>query len=103
MRERNIFCPDEQYARSNSKQETAQAIQGRWSQGMVMLPEQAPWLADLERELLRFPAGRHDDRVDTLALFGLHLDKVVAPPRQAMRTVVAPPRSTFARPARAAR
>lgn len=79
MRERNTFCPDEQYARSKDKQETAQAIQGRWSQGMVMLPEQAPWLADLERELLRFPVG-HDDRVDALALFGLHLDKVVAPP-----------------------
>ena len=81
MRERNVFCPDEQYARSKSKEETAQTIRDRWSQGMVMLPEQAPWLADLERELLRFPAG-HDDRVDALALFGLHLDKVIAPPKK---------------------
>ena len=89
MQERNIFCPDEQYARSKDKQETAKAIQGRWSQGMVMLPEQAPWLADLERELLRFPAG-HDDRVDTLALFGLHLDKVIAPPKTTAQMSVPP-------------
>jgi len=80
MRERNIMCPTEDYARTSDKAATARGIQGRWSQGMVMLPEQAPWLADLEGELLRFPAGRHDDQVDALALVGLHLDKVVAPP-----------------------
>lgn len=80
MRERNIFAPCEEYARTADKPTMARAIQGRWSQGMVMLPEQAPWLADLEHEMLRFPAGRHDDQVDALALIGLHLDKVVAPP-----------------------
>lgn len=80
MRERNTFCPTETYTRTKRKDEEAQPIRGRWSQGMVMLPEQAPWLAALEHEMLRFPAGRHDDQVDALALIGLHLDKVVAPP-----------------------
>lgn len=80
MRERNIFVPCEEYARTADKATMARAIQGRWSQGMVMLPEQAPWLADLEHEMLRFPAGRHDDQVDALALIGLHLEHVVAPP-----------------------
>ena len=90
MRERNIHCPTEQYTRTTDKAAVARGIQGRWSQGMVMLPEQAPWLADLEHELLRFPAGKHDDQVDALALIGLHLDKVVAPPKVALRQVIAP-------------
>jgi predicted phage terminase large subunit-like protein len=81
MRERNVFCPVETYARTHDKTVVARAIQGRFSQGMVMLPEEAPWLAGLENQLLRFPAGGHDDMVDALAMIGLHLEHVVAPPR----------------------
>jgi predicted phage terminase large subunit-like protein len=33
--------------------------------GSVCFPEKAPWLEDLENELLAFP-GRHDDQVDAL-------------------------------------
>lgn len=35
--------------------------------GRFLLPEQAPWLTDLEEELLSFPAGAHDDQVDVCA------------------------------------
>jgi len=35
--------------------------------GDLILAENAPWLADFERELLSFPSGRHDDQVDALA------------------------------------
>ena len=35
--------------------------------GELILPENAPWLAEFERELLAFPGGRHDDQVDALA------------------------------------
>ena len=35
--------------------------------GNLILPEDASWLADFERELLAFPSGRHDDQVDALA------------------------------------
>lgn len=34
--------------------------------GDLMLPADAPWLADFERELLGFPNLRHDDQVDAL-------------------------------------
>ena len=81
MRERNVFLPVETYARTADKAMVARAIQGRWSQGMVLLPEKASWLAAFESELLRFPAGAHDDMVDAVAMVGLHLDKVVAPPK----------------------
>jgi len=35
--------------------------------GFVFVPEEAPWLADYLAELLSFPAGRHDDQVDSTA------------------------------------
>jgi predicted phage terminase large subunit-like protein len=35
--------------------------------GELILPEDAPWLADFERELLGFPNARHDDQVDALS------------------------------------
>lgn len=33
----------------------------------VLFLRNAPWLADIESELLAFPAGQHDDQVDALA------------------------------------
>ena len=35
--------------------------------GELILPEEAPWLADFEREILGFPNARHDDQVDALS------------------------------------
>jgi predicted phage terminase large subunit-like protein len=37
--------------------------------GFVFVPEEAPWLADYLAELTAFPAGRHDDQVDSTAQF----------------------------------
>ena len=37
--------------------------------GKVVLPEQAPWLADFENEILRFPNASHDDQVDALTQY----------------------------------
>jgi hypothetical protein len=50
--------------------------------GRVFFLEDAPWLPQAEQELLRFPAGAHDDVVDALAwAVRLCMDK--APPRAA--------------------
>ena len=35
--------------------------------GQVLFPSKAPWLADLQAELLAFPGGRHDDQVDSIS------------------------------------
>jgi predicted phage terminase large subunit-like protein len=35
--------------------------------GKVYHRARAPWLIDFEAELLAFPAGEHDDQVDTIA------------------------------------
>jgi predicted phage terminase large subunit-like protein len=42
--------------------------QGRLEAGRILLPTEAPWLADFENELLAFPSGRYDDQVDALLL-----------------------------------
>ena len=40
-------------------------------------PEHAPWFAEFKRELLSFPAGKHDEQVDALGLIGQLLDQMV--------------------------
>jgi predicted phage terminase large subunit-like protein len=40
---------------------------GKIEAGQVLLPERAPWLADLEAELFAFPAARHDDQCDSIS------------------------------------
>lgn len=42
------------------------------------MPVNAPWYAELRRELLSFPAGKHDDIVDALGLVGQLLDRMLA-------------------------
>ncbi|WP_425908143.1 phage terminase large subunit [Nitrobacter sp. TKz-YC02] len=38
----------------------------KFEAGRVYFPKHAPFLADLETELLTFPQGKHDDQVDSL-------------------------------------
>lgn len=45
----------------------AQPLRGRMQAGKVFFPTRAPWYTELKNELLRFPAGKHDDQVDALA------------------------------------
>jgi predicted phage terminase large subunit-like protein len=42
--------------------------QGLLEAGRLLLPVEAPWLADFESEFLAFPSGRYDDQVDALLL-----------------------------------
>ena len=43
--------------------------------GRIVIPEEAPWLADLQRELTVFPKGKNDDQVDSITQFLNWLDK----------------------------
>ena len=42
---------------------------GRFEADNILLPKEAPWLAEFETELLAFPNDRYDDQVDALLLF----------------------------------
>lgn len=50
-----------------SKETRAWVIAARYEGGMVFHPRFAPWVPALEKELLDFPAGDHDDQVDVLS------------------------------------
>ena len=45
-------------------------MQALFDRGLVTFPYGAAWLAELEAELLVFPAGKHDDQVDALSVAG---------------------------------
>ena len=49
------------------KEVRAGPLQGRMQAGMVSWAAGAEWYADCRNEMLRFPAGVHDDRVDSAA------------------------------------
>lgn len=51
----------------NDKLSRARPLQGRMQQGMVFFDSSQPWCEKIVEEALRFPAGVHDDQVDSLA------------------------------------
>lgn len=66
MAERNIFPPYEVLKPLTDKLVRARALQGRMQQGRVMFLDTATWYDGLKREMMRFPAGAHDDQCFTL-------------------------------------
>lgn len=67
MNERRVYPSYEVLRPMTDKLARARPLQGRMQQGRVVFPEDEPWLVQAEQELLRFPAGAHDDVVDALA------------------------------------
>lgn len=83
MLETKAFCGREQFTSGSDKPTRARSFQGRVAMGKVYFPIGAPWLAEMETELLSFPASTNDDQVDALGLAGRLLDKMVGgqPPK----------------------
>jgi predicted phage terminase large subunit-like protein len=79
MNERQAYCRLEWLASIADKPTRARTIQGMASMGKVFLPKNAPWKGDLMNQLMRFPAGKHDDGVDVLSLFGRGLQMMGKP------------------------
>jgi predicted phage terminase large subunit-like protein len=75
--ERHIYGYRRSFTSVADKQTRAQAIRGRLSMGKVYFPRHAEWTADLVSEMLRFDAGKNDDQVDVLSLFGRMLAGLV--------------------------
>lgn len=68
-----------QFTSAVDKPTRARSLQARLQMGKIFLPrpENCPWVSDLISELLTFPAGRHDDQVDAMALLCRLLDSMV--------------------------
>lgn len=67
MRERHVYPPITVLKPLTDKLTRARALQGRMQQGMVSFTTEGEWYDSARQEMLRFPAGAHDDQVDSLA------------------------------------
>lgn len=69
----------------NDKPTRARAFQARAAMGKIHIPNTS-WGNDVLDQLLKFPAGRYDDKVDVCSLFGMALDMahpaIVLPPKE---------------------
>jgi predicted phage terminase large subunit-like protein len=85
MQKERVFVHRMPLTSSVSKEQRAQSLLGLASMGKVYLPRKATVSGSLlllveafEKELLQFPAGKHDDIVDTATLLARGIDKVIA-------------------------
>ncbi|MGX5775469.1 phage terminase large subunit [Methylorubrum zatmanii] len=97
MEETGHFFAVRELTPAANKEQRAQAIIGRFNQGRVFLPREAPWAERAVNEMLKFPNGRNDDFVDALAYFGIMLQSLFTPGRgPEERRAVAPRTGSFA-------
>lgn len=78
MRERNVFCPIHVLPNVGDKQMKCQSFRGRQEMGVVYWPRKE-WAERVISQLLKFPAGKHDDAVDVCGNFGRYLDHIFEP------------------------
>ena len=72
--ERRVYCRWEWLPSITDKSARARGFQARAAMKMVHVPE-GPEGDGFIEELIRFPAGKHDDEVDTASLMGRALDE----------------------------
>ena len=77
MHERRSYCKIEWVASISDKPTRARGFEARAAMGLVNLPR-TEWADRLLDQLLRFPAGKHDDAVDVCSLMALALDSMPA-------------------------
>jgi predicted phage terminase large subunit-like protein len=79
MQERRTYCKIEWVPSISDKPTRARSFEARAAMQMVNLPR-TEWADRLLDQLLRFPAGKHDDAVDVCSLMALALDSMPAAP-----------------------
>lgn len=77
MQKKGIFISLIPINPSADKKTRARSIQARMRIGSVKFDKDLDWYLPFESELLRFPRDVHDDRVDSISIIGLALDKIV--------------------------
>lgn len=79
-RERRMYPNWELLKPLTDKLVRAHPLKGRMQAGKVFFYSNGAWFEECERELLRFPGGKHDDQVDSLA-WNVRLTLGAAPPK----------------------
>ena len=77
IRERREYVRLEWMPTVADKPTMCRSFQARTEQRKVFLPKK-DWAYDLVAQLIRFPKGKYDDKVDVCGLFGRMLDKMYA-------------------------
>jgi predicted phage terminase large subunit-like protein len=90
LSERGAHCRIEWLPSIHEKEGRARGIQAMMAMGKVYWPKFAPWKADVQGQLLRFPAGKHDDAVDVMSLLGRGLKFVNSSKRTIARRIYEP-------------
>lgn len=67
MIDRKVYPTFVEHKALTDKQVRAQPLQGRMQAKRITFPKDGGWMGLLMTELLRFPAGMHDDQVDAFA------------------------------------
>jgi predicted phage terminase large subunit-like protein len=78
MRIKQAFVRRTQFPTRGDKAVRAQSIRGRMALDSLRILADAPYRADIVTEMMRFPAGVHDDFVDALGLVGQLLDRMMS-------------------------
>jgi predicted phage terminase large subunit-like protein len=65
--ERRQFPSHELLKPLTDKMVRANPLRGRMQLGKVFFDKNAPYWTELQKEMLHFPAGKHDDQIDSLA------------------------------------
>lgn len=79
--ERRVYPSFEVLKPLTDKMVRANPLRGRMQLKKVFFPNHQPWFQELQKEMLYFPAGKHDDQIDALA-WSIRLMLLQAPPRQ---------------------
>jgi predicted phage terminase large subunit-like protein len=74
--ERAAYCRLEWLPSISDKEIRARSIQALSHVKVMSFPKQAPWKADVMKQILQFPSGKYDDAVDVLSLIGRGLEYV---------------------------
>jgi predicted phage terminase large subunit-like protein len=90
LSERGAFVRIEWLPSLHDKEARARGIQALMSMGKVFWPKFASWKSDVQGQLLRFPAGKHDDSVDVMSLFGRGLKFVNSSKKKGYRSIISP-------------
>ena len=77
MVELGIYAYIEEESPVVDKTVRSRSIRARMAMGKVFFPKNAVWFEDAVSELVKFPAGRHDDFVDCLSWIGMGLEREV--------------------------
>ena len=67
MAKRQTSLPIVKLKADKDKFSRALPLSAKMESGIVYYPVESMWYSDLEKEMLQFPAGEHDDQVDALA------------------------------------